>query len=104
MCQLLSMLRRNIDANEAAMKSHAFWKAKKNRRIAPAVFYLKTRNELDFLDRLEHLECGFVRANEKTLKVFTQTLALQRIATCALFFTSHVDLLNVIANSESIEL
>ena len=71
--------------------------------MTPAVF-LKTRNELNLLDGFEHLECGLVCADEKTLEVFTQTLALKRVAACALFFSSHSDLLNVIAISESIEL
>ena len=61
-------------------------------------------NDLDLLDRFEHLECGLVGADKKTLEIFTQTLALQCIATRALFLSSHGDLLIVIANSESIEL
>jgi hypothetical protein len=65
---------------------------------------LTTRIGLNLLNRLEHLECGFVRANKKALEILTQTFALQRVATGALFFSSHDDLLKVIANSESIEL
>ena len=65
---------------------------------------LKTRNELNLFDRLEHLECGLVCADKKTLEVFTQTLALQCVATGALFFSSHDDLFNGIANSERGEL
>jgi hypothetical protein len=69
----------------------------------------EAQNELDLLDRFKHLECGLVCADKKTLEVFTQTLALQCVATCALFFSSHGDLLNVnaileSAISESIEL
>ena len=66
--------------------------------------FFETRNDLNLFDRFEHLECGLIRADKKTLEVFTQTLALQRITTSALFFSSHGDLLNVIAISESIEL
>jgi hypothetical protein len=65
---------------------------------------LETQNELNLLDRFKHLECGLVCADKKTLEVFAQTLALQRIATGALFFSSHVDLLSVIAVANSIEL
>ena len=79
-------------------------KAKKNRQTNPAVSNLEAQNESNFLDRFEHLECGFVGADKKTLEVLAQTLPLQRIATSALFFSSHGDLLIVIANSESIEL
>ena len=79
-------------------------KAKKNRRTNPAVSNLEAQNELNLLDRFEHLECGFVGADKKTLEVFTQTLPLQCVATSALFFSSHGDLLIVIANSERIEL
>ena len=64
-------------------------KAKKNRRTNPAVSNLEAQNELNLLDRFEHLECGFVGADKKTLEVFTQTLPLQRIATSALFLSSH---------------
>ena len=67
-------------------------------------FNLETRNELNLFDRFEHLECGLVRADKKTLEVFTQTFALQRVATGALFFSSHDDLVNVIAISERVEL
>lgn len=49
-------------------------------------------NDLNLLDRFEHFECGLVGANKKTLEVFTQTLALQRVATRALLLSSHVDL------------
>ena len=66
--------------------------------------FLNAGNESGLLDCFEHFECGLVGADEKTLEVFTQTFALQRIATSALLFSSHGDLLNVNAISESIEL
>ena len=50
------------------------------------------RNDLNLLDRFEHFECGLVGADKKTLEVFTQTLALQCVATRALLLSSHVDL------------
>ena len=71
--------------------------------MVPAVFS-NARDELNLLDGFEHLECGLVGTDKQALEVFTQTLALQRVATCALFFSSHGDLLNVKAISESIEL
>ena len=67
-------------------------KAKKNRRTNPAVFNFEMGNDLDLLDRFKHFECGLVGADKKTLEVFTQTLALQCVATRALFLSSHVDL------------
>ena len=66
--------------------------------------FFETRNNLNLFDRFEHLECGLIGADKKTLEVFTQTFALQRITTSALFFSSHGDLFSVIANSESLEL
>jgi hypothetical protein len=67
-------------------------------------FFLKAGNLLNLLDGFKHLESGLVRADKEPLEVFAQTLALQRVATGALFFSSHGDPLKVIANSESIEL
>ncbi len=98
------MLRRNKFSALFDSDCIEFDKAKKNRRTNPAVFNFEMRNDLDFLDCLEHLECGLVGADKKTLEVFTQTLALQCVATRALFLSSHVDLFSVIANSESLEL
>ena len=65
---------------------------KKNRRTNPAVFNFEMPNDLNLLDRFEHFERGLVGADKKTLEVFTQTLALQCIATRALLLSSHVDL------------
>ena len=100
-CQSLSMLRRSnrrtTGANQPALIGE-----KKPQDDSGGFF--ETRNDLNLFDRFEHLECGLIRADKKTLEVFTQTFALQRITTCALFFSSHGDLLNVIAISESIEL
>ena len=100
-CQSLSMLRRSNrrapEANQPALTSE-----KKPPDDAGGFF--ETRNDLNLFDRFEHLECGLIGTDKKTLEVFTQTLALQRITTSALFFSSHGDLLNVIAISESIEL
>ena len=62
------------------------------------------RNDLNLLDGFEHFECGLVRADKQAFEVFTQTLALQRVAACALFFSSHGDLVNVNAISENVEL
>ncbi|MCY7387830.1 MAG: hypothetical protein LH481_07165 [Burkholderiales bacterium] len=98
------MLRRNNAAASSIRKYIEIGKAKKNRRTNPAVFNIEMRNDLDLLDCFEHLECGLVGADKKTLEVFTQTLALQCVATRALFLSSHVDLFSVIANSESLEL
>ena len=67
-------------------------KAKKNRRTNPAAFKTAMRNDLNLFDRFKHFECGLVGADKKTLEVFTQTLALQCVATRALFLSSHVDL------------
>ena len=75
---------------------------KKGRWISPAAFLLKS--ESDFLDFFQHLENGLARAHEKTLVILAQATTLKRIATGALFFSSHGDLLNVNAISESIEL
>ncbi|MEO8384100.1 MAG: hypothetical protein ABI583_02575 [Betaproteobacteria bacterium] len=67
-------------------------------------FCSNARNVLNLFDGFEHLECGLARADKQAFEVFTQTLALQRVAACALFFSSHGDLLNVNAIAESIEL
>ena len=98
------MLRRSIVDALFIWEYTEIGMAKKNRRTNPAVFNFEMRNDLDLLDRFEHLECGLVGADKKTLEVFTQTLALQCVATRALFLSSHVDLFSVIANSESLEL
>ena len=103
MCQSLSVLRRS-NIQRPLFDLMQIGEAKKNRRTIPAVFNFEMPSDLDLLDRFEHLECGLVGADKKTLEVFTQTLPLQRVAASALFFSSHGDLLNVIAISESVEL
>ena len=47
-----------------------------------------TKN-LDFLDRLKHLERRLVGADEKTFVVFAQAFTLQRIAASAFLFSCH---------------
>ena len=86
------MLRRNNLSAFPIQDYIEIGEAKKNRRTNPADFKTAMRNDLNLLDRFKHFKCGLVGADEKTLEVFAQTLTLQRIATRALFLSSHVDL------------
>ena len=98
------MLRRSIDSHGSQSEVSKATGEKKAAGSIRRLFCSIGRDDLNLLDRFEHLECGLVCTDKQALEVFTQTLALQRVATCALLFTSHVDLLNVNAISESIEL